>query len=1281
MKKIVKGVFSFFVLLAAGAVWAVTVEKGVEITLEAATPEEGKAFHHWAGTGAPAGEAAFQSSWTYVPTASGEVEAVYGSLVTVTNGGDLATAVTTAGEYGVVRAGAGTYTISAQLSLGSVRLEGNGRDGDSASVLVPSKTGFRGILLNNKYAYVSGFQVNGFSSGGSDGGGIYIDANGGTVVDCRLTGNGSATAHKAGGGVYCKSANGLIARCIIDNNHADYGGLNSNNGGGGAYLSAGAMENCLLYGNYATRFGGGIQIAGEVTVRNCTIVGNKGRDSGGGVYVGNVSASVINCAILGNKSTSYTQSNGDSEWITTTLSWSNNLVNCASSLPIGETGLVADGEFADEANFNYTLLPGSALVNAGSDAGTALSLPLDLNGNPRVSGGTVDIGCCELDETAPSLGFRTEPREALVGAPVRFIPEGRGGLSIGSCAWTVTDADGATVASFTDGEPVQTFATPGRYTVSLSAGGATLTRPAALLVGALTNVVTTLTSAAIQEAVDAAVPGATVELGDGTYDIRQELEIMKPITLASQHGAAKCILKMAAGNDYKPYRILRLNDGDAKVEGITFTGAHCSGECGFGVLIGGNGGLLDHCVISNNVDSYFHLWGAGVAMWGDRAIVRNTLIENNRLSQSKNCFGGGIYLVRGTVENCLIKNNHAFQYGGGVYFKGSEGNVINCTFVGNKAYGTSISPNEGGGVYFDSKLGSGRVVNCAFYGNSCDLGSSTTSRDWYCANATAKDMFINCAFEYEAPNTTCFVPEKGNFKFVDVDSGNYRLSTLSELVDKGDDSYVNPAITKDFGGENDRILGDHVDIGCYEADVAAFVCAFDISPRAALEGSNIVFAAATAGAPDDAVWQWTVYRGDAAVAVPADDRSCVTNAFDVPGWYTVRLDVSFGGTDFPAVWTNVLHVGANTNYVVSTCGVDHRSVSPFNSWQTAATNIFEAVEEAVDGAVVMLGDGVYSLPQSLLINKKLRLTSLNGSFMTELQADQSKAKGDVNSMHRVVKIDHPDAVVERLTITKGRQTNDGVGGGGVLIAGNGGTLRDCIVERNGSMGQHTPGAGVSIQTSAGTIDRCIIRFNDSTAAGTVGGGGVNLIGGTIRNSLVYANRSRSGGGIYVRPGASAVIENCTVVSNICDAADSWDIKGGGGLAIAGACTVRNMVVWGNDDTKNALDSPFEKDIRIKSDISNSVTFVNCALPATDIAKSTDCVLTTDGMFHRFDPARGKFDFRLARDLDCVLRDRGLLLDWMDDSATDVYGNPRVLNRAPDIGACETEPSGLLFLVK
>lgn len=1265
MKNICMCHMLLYVLLAAGAAWAVTVEKGVEITLEAATPEEGKAFHHWAGTGAPAGEAAFQSSWTYVPTASGEVEAVYGNLVTVADGGDLAAAVTAAGDYGVVRAGAGTYTISAQLALGSVRLEGNGRDGAGASVLTQSGSGFRALYLNNRYAYVSGMLVREFQAGSSDGFGAYIDSKGGTVVDCRLTGGYSGTAHKAGGGVYCKSADGLIARCIIDNNKLGYGSIKSNNGGAGVYMSSGALENCLVYGNYSSHEGGGIMMTGG-TVRNCTVVDNFCQGAAGLYY--NASSKVYNTAIFGNIAW-FGPSDGGCEWYSVTVANSNNFVSCASSLPIGATGLVCEPGFNAPGGGDYAPQAGSRLVNAGGDAGAYLSLPLDLNRNSRVSGVTIDIGCYEYNESAETLGFRIEPREALVGDSVRFIPVGRGGLSVGACAWTVTDADGATVASFTDGEPVQTFATPGCYTVSLSTGGMSLTSPVALLIGARTNIVSTLTSAAVQTAVDAAVEGAVIVLEDGTYNITAPVTVYKAVKLVSRNGAEKCIFKVPSNLKERP---LIMSAPGAELVGVTLTGGHDTKYQIIGSIIGAGGGLVDHCIVSNNYDAAYHLWGAGLAICGKTAVVRNTLIANNKLSQSKTCYGGGVYMAAGTIENCLIRDNMAYQYGGGVYLATTDGSIINCTFVGNKAYGPNQLPNYGGALYRPAGLGNGRIVNCAFAYSSADLDTTEGAPDWYCADAASKGAFVNCAMSTLAPNATCFVPENGDFKFLDPDKGDYRLNSLSPLVNAGDDSYVTPVLVKDFGGENDRILGDHVDIGCYEADVTAFVCDFDVSPRAALDGGNITFTASTVGAPDDAVYSWSVREGDQPVEISADSGSAVTNRF-APGWHTVALTVSFGGTDYPSVKTNVLHVGARTNYVVAAWSEGHVPSIPYNTWATAATNVFDAVDESIDGAVVMLDDGAYVTEKELLVEKAITLTSKNGAEVTTI-------RGRTNN-HRILKINNADAVVERLTISNGAVYNPGVGGCGVLIAGLGGTLQDCTVSGNGPTGQHTEGAGITIQGLSGLVDRCRIIGNVTPADGTCCGAGVFLLGGTLRNSLVAFNHGLTGAGIYVEQNKSAVIENCTVVSNTVTKTDKWNpIKKGAGLVICGAATVRNTVVYGNLDTKGTLDCTAENDIAIyapkdkESSVSNSVTFVNCALP---VALGENAVTNTP-KFVKFDPGSGRFDFQLRSASPC--RNAGAELDWMA-GALDVAGNPRIFNGAPDIGAYETlrMPGGIIVV--
>ncbi len=63
-----------------------------------------------------------------------------------------------------------------------------------------------------------------------------------------------------------------------------------------------------------------------------------------------------------------------------------------------------DPQFRDTANHDYSLLPCSPLINAGSNAAAA-GIPTDLAGNPRIQGGTVDIGAYE----SPAFALAAEP--------------------------------------------------------------------------------------------------------------------------------------------------------------------------------------------------------------------------------------------------------------------------------------------------------------------------------------------------------------------------------------------------------------------------------------------------------------------------------------------------------------------------------------------------------------------------------------------------------------------------------------------------------------------------------------------------------------------------------------------------------------------------------------------------------------------------------------------------------------------------------------------------------
>lgn len=1245
---------------------AVWVSRGETVTMRAVA-DEGKAFHHWADM---SGERRFSTANAFVVTEPVTLAPIFGKLVTVSPGDNLTTAVSEAGDLGVVRAAAGSYELSEAVALGSVRFEGAGR-GDDGTIITPAGTKFRAFTLNDANAYLSGVKVSGFTwETYGKGCGVLIDVNGGTVVDVRVTECGATGFHSRGGGIKADSANALIARCIVDHCFITNAGFNGNDYGAGIDLTAGARaENCLLAFNRCYRFGGGANVESPSVLLNCTLFGNTAWDQGGSVYLSPGSDDmVVNCAMYDAYNV-YNYGPGEQEWFFKNNSNganTNKFVSCACSVPVGETGRTGDPQFRAPNALDLTPLAGSVLLDAGSDKLTPLSLPLDLDGHPRVAGAAVDIGCIEVQTAA--LGARISTRAAHVGKDVVFtaVPNG---LTQAECVWTVKDAKtGATVDSFSGEAVTRTFATPGRYTVALASGGQTTELTNALHIAAMTNYVNTTGSAIppydtpekgtsdVAAAVDETIDGSVVYLtGVGQYTVTREVEIRKGILLESENGPAAAILY---GDETTKPRVLSVNNPDAIVRGITIThGIGTQVRCR-GAQIGGLGGTVDSCVISNNYDSKFHTAIGGIGLYGDKALVKNTLIADNRIGISNsNASYGGAYVERGLIENCLIVGNYSINEGGGVGVSAS-GSLVNCTIWGNTSKNKSS-----GGIYMTADKGTGRIVNCAVFGNIADNGSAEGAPDIAFAKTSAKDAFVNSAVGSIKVNDSCLMPK--DFGCTNPAEGDLSLLSTSPLIDKGDSGFVSPDITKDFGGVRNRIIGSAVDIGAFEYDSENFNCSFAIAPLSVLAGTPVRFTAATNGAPSDATYVWTLTGG------VGGEIKCYGPEFertDLPtGWFVVELTASFGGKSWTYARTNELHVAAYTNYVVTAEGATHEPCAPYADWGTAATNLYDAVSEAIDGSVVIVGPGTHRLPRPLVIERGIRIVSADGALKTFLVG---------GGTDRCVVMNSEGAELKGFSVTGGHCEEWYVGGSGVFIDGQGGTIRDCRVYGNTTHVNHTPGAGITCNGASALVDRCIVTNNVSSGSGNASGAGVCMIKGTLRNSLVAFNRSGSTGGVCVR-GNGVVVENCTIVSNVCGNS-AWDASSCGGLGVvAGPATIRNTVICQNTDKFSH--TAREQDIFIPSSVTG-VTINHCAFVG-ELGTDTVVVGPADRLFHRFDPARGKFDFRLSRDFDCVLRDRGLLLDWMDDSATDVYGNPRVLNRAPDIGACETEPSGLLFLVK
>lgn len=241
-----------------------------------------------------------------------------------------------------------------------------------------------------------------------------------TLVNCRFAGN---TASAGGGAVWFWDpvGNKRFTNCEFARNE---GGVFGGGAIGGA-LNGLTIVNGLFVGNFS---GGGPDIGGggaihaslssspdaPVTLINCTVVGNRTNGRGGGLRVATANSVPVNIynSIFWNNSDS-TGMNAQSQ---ISLSSPSSIVNTFSSLvegvPPATDPLFVDPLGSDLTPYtgdeNLRLGPGSPAIDAGDtaalpqdltdaddDGNTTETLPIDLDGQPRVQCAAVDQGAYE----------------------------------------------------------------------------------------------------------------------------------------------------------------------------------------------------------------------------------------------------------------------------------------------------------------------------------------------------------------------------------------------------------------------------------------------------------------------------------------------------------------------------------------------------------------------------------------------------------------------------------------------------------------------------------------------------------------------------------------------------------------------------------------------------------------------------------------------------------------------------------------------------------------------
>jgi len=191
-----------------------------------------------------------------------------------------------------------------------------------------------------------------------------------TVTDCVFSGNG---ASDDGGAIYCYNhSNATVTNCTFSGNSADYGGAIFCSSS-----SSATLNNCTFSGNSASNFFGGAIACysnSSVTLNNCILWGDSAGSSGNEIYIEDSGSScTLNHCCVDN--TGYGGQTGN-------IDDSNNCI-------------FVDPQFMDAANGDYHLQPTSPCIDAGDNSYVPAGVMTDLNGNPRIVNGIVDIGAYE----------------------------------------------------------------------------------------------------------------------------------------------------------------------------------------------------------------------------------------------------------------------------------------------------------------------------------------------------------------------------------------------------------------------------------------------------------------------------------------------------------------------------------------------------------------------------------------------------------------------------------------------------------------------------------------------------------------------------------------------------------------------------------------------------------------------------------------------------------------------------------------------------------------------
>jgi hypothetical protein len=550
-----------------------------------------------------------------------------------------------------------------------------------------------------------------------------------TIRDNLITRN---SASLDGGGLHC--CDGSIQNNTISENSAG-------NWGGGLAYCFGTICNNSISENSAGDCGGGLNNC-HGTIQNNRIGGNSAQSSGGGLS--GCHGTIQNNTVFGNSADRGGGLDGCGGIIRNCIVWGNIGLNGAqlhdSAAPTncciqdwnegGEGNISEDPGLVDANGGDYHLQSGSCCIDRGVDHYWSFWPEWDMDGNCRLVGDDVDMGCYEYGSSVDRDG------DLLCHADELSLH-------------TNPDVEDSDADSLRDGLEVLRGTNPCQNT-----------RPGTIRVPS--------DIPAIQKALSLSVNGEEIVVASGIYG--ENLQFC----------GADVVLRSA--NQRDPEIIAStIIDGGGAGPAVWFTGRESEAcilagftirngraEYGSGIC-GGSAARHTHATIQNNtISGNSSTWAGG--LWGcDGTIQNNTICGNSATSG-----GSGLCWCGGTIRNNLITANSASaECGWGDGLSYCNGTIQNNTITGNSA------GENGGGLDHCS----GTVSNCIIWANTAPQGTQLSEssapiysciQDWAEAgegNIVLDPQFVDADGADDNPDT---------FK-----DNNYRLRGMSPCIDAG----------------------------------------------------------------------------------------------------------------------------------------------------------------------------------------------------------------------------------------------------------------------------------------------------------------------------------------------------------------------------------------------------------------------------------------------------------------------------------------------------------------